>query len=208
MAIAVSAGLGGWVYHSKNTPVTMPGNIEDQLRHATYLYAQNTAIADFDLIDQDHQPFGKQNIKGKWTLWFFGFTHCPDICPTTLGTLSAAVNVLITEHNIRPESISIVFVSVDPQRDHSDKLKAYVNAFSQQAIGVTAEEKTLAPFLKNMGIIATRQKTRASQADYLVDHSSSIYLIAPDTAISALFGAPHRVENIVQDFLAIKKFYR
>ena len=201
--MAVSAGLGGWVYYSKNAPV----NIDDQLQHATYLHAQNTAIADFDLIDHDRQPFSKQNIKGKWTLWFFGFTHCPDICPTTLGTLSAAVNLLITEHKINQELINIVFVSVDPERDHSDKLKAYVNAFGKQAIGVTAQEETLMPFLKNMGIIATKQKTRASQADYLIDHSSSIYLIAPNTAISALFGAPHRVENIVQDFLTIKKFY-
>ena len=207
MAIALSAGLGGWTYHSRNALNNIEGNINDQLKHATYLYAQNTTIADFDLIDHDGQPFSKQDIKGKWTLWFFGFTHCPDICPITLGILSAAVDLLITEHKIDQESINIVFVSVDPERDHSDKLKAYVNAFSQQAIGVTAQQATLAPFLNNMGIIATRQKTAVSRADYLIDHSSSIYLIAPNTAISALFGAPHRVEHIVQDFLTIKKFY-
>ncbi len=203
LAIAISIGLGIYTFSSKYTPA----DIRTQLQHATYLYDQNSSISDFSLIDHNNNKFTPDSIKGTWTFWFFGFTHCPDICPITLGTLSATVKRLKTKHNIS-DDIKIIFVSVDPERDQTSKLKTYVNAFSEYALGVTAAEPQLAPFLKNMGIIATKQAVTDKQSGYLVDHSSSVYLIAPDTGISALFGAPHNAEHIATDFLTIHKSYR
>ena len=202
LAIALSISFGIYSYQKNNSM----GDIDNQLKHATYLYNQNQAIANYALTDHNNNPFTPDSIRDKWTFWFFGFTHCPDICPTTLGVLSASVNKLKTEHNIK-DDIKIVFVSVDPERDKIDALKTYVTAFSDDAIGVTAADEQLAPFLKNMGIIAIKQDNNGQLSDYLVDHSSSIYLIAPDTGISAYFGVPHEVNNIVQDFLTIRKFY-
>lgn len=203
LAIALFIGLGLLAYNS-NKPL---GDIRMHLQHATYLYDQQASISEFTLIDHNNNVFTPNSIRGRWTFWFFGFTHCPDICPITLGILSTAVNNLKSKHHIS-EDISIIFVSVDPKRDQAEKLKVYVNAFSKDAIGVTAPQQTLAPFLKNMGIIATKQKAGNTESNYLVDHSSSVYLIAPDTGISALFGAPHTVEHIMQDFLTIQKYYR
>ena len=160
------------------------------------------AIPTFNLTDHLGQTFTTENIRNKWTFWFFGFTHCPDICPITLGTLTAVTNKLHTEHSI--DDISIVFVSVDPERDHPDQLKTYVTAFGENIIGVTSDQQNLQPFLKNIGVVAVKQKSEDSQSDYLIDHSSAVFLIAPDTGISALFGSPHEVEGITKDFLSIK----
>ena len=203
LAIGISLSIGIATYKYNSTEA----DIRTKLVDATYLYDQNTAISNFELMDHHGLPFTPAQLNGQWTFWFFGFTHCPDICPITLGVLSSTVNTLITKHKIK-DKISIIFVSVDPERDNTDKLKTYVNAFSEHAIGVTATDDKLAPFLKNMGIIATKQKVSDSQSDYLIDHSSSVYLIAPNTGISALFGAPHSVENFVKDFLTIKKYYQ
>ncbi len=203
LAIAVSIGLG--IYASGKQFAL--GDIHQQLKQATYLYDQQKSIANFTLIDYDNNILTPDSIKGAWTFWFFGFTHCPDICPITLGILSATVNKLKSKHNIE-DDIKIIFVSVDPERDQPAKLKSYTNAFSAHALGVTAPSKQLAPFLKNMGIIAIKQLPKQESSDYSVDHSSSIFLIAPDTGISAVFGAPHNAEDIVQDFLTIRKFYQ
>jgi len=200
--IAISIGIGMYASGQK----LALGDINQQLKHATYLYDQQKAIADFTLIDHNNNPFTPDSIKGAWTFWFFGFTHCPDICPITLGTLSATVNRLKSKHNIEDE-IKIIFVSVDPERDETARLKTYTSAFSEHALGVTASPEQLAPFLKNMGVIAVKQSPKEGSSDYLVDHSSSIFLIAPDTGISAYFGAPHNAEDIAQDFLTIRKFY-
>lgn len=204
LAAIVAISFGVYSYQQKKVS---SGNIAEQLNHATYLYDQKSAIANYQLTDHNNNIFTPDSIKGAWTFWFFGFTHCPDICPITLGTLSASVNKLKTEHNIK-DKIKIVFVSVDPERDNIEALKTYVSAFSQDAIGVTADDEKLAPFLKNMGIIAIKQDNDGKLSDYLIDHSSAVYLIAPDTGISAYFGAPHEVKNIVEDFLTIQKFYK
>jgi protein SCO1/2 len=203
IAIAISIGLGIYASGKKFDL----GDINQQLTQATYLYDQKKAIADFTLIDHNNNTFTPESIKGIWTFWFFGFTHCPDICPITLGTLSATVNSLKSKHNIDDE-IKIIFVSVDPERDEIAKLKTYTSAFSEHALGVTASEEQLAPFLKNMGVIAIKQSPKQDSSDYLVDHSSSIFLVAPDTGISAYFGTPYNAEHIAQDFLTIRKFYR
>lgn len=203
LAVAISIGLG--IYASGNKFVM--GDIHQQLTQATYLYDQKKSIADFTLVDHNNNTFTPESIQGMWTFWFFGFTHCPDICPITLGTLSATVNRLKSKHNIEDE-IKIIFVSVDPERDEIAKLKSYTSAFSKYALGVTADAEQLDPFLKNMGVIAMKQPPDENSSNYLVDHSSAIFLIAPDTGISAFFGTPHEAEVIADDFLTIYKFYR
>ena len=193
-----SFGLG--VYSFKNS--NFHKQSEFPLQHATYLHDQNVTIPTFNLTDHQGQTFTTESIRDKWTFWFFGFTHCPDICPITLGTLTAATSNLHAEHAI--DDISIVFVSVDPERDQPDQLKTYVTAFGKSIIGVTSDQQNLQPFLKNMGVVAVKQKSVESQSDYLIDHSSAVFLIAPDTGISALFSSPHTAAGITKDFLAIK----
>ena len=119
--VALLIGMGMYINQSQNK-----GDIQSQLEQATYLYDQLKIVPDFQFTDHEGRPFTNQSIKDQWTLWFFGFTHCPDICPTTLSLLSAAVTQLEEDHGV--ENVSIIFVSVDPERDTPDRIKAYVKA--------------------------------------------------------------------------------
>ena len=195
--ICLVAGI--WTY-TRQTATFDP----DALVHASYLYDQKVAIPTFEFIDHNKQAFSAEQIKDRWTLWFFGFTYCPDICPQTLGLLSATLNKLETDFGI--DDVSIIFVSVDPERDTPEQIKAYVTAFNPKAIGITAQQTELDKFLQNMGVIAVKINDEGSD-NYTFDHSSAIYLIAPDTGISALFSSPHTVEGLTQDIASIRAHY-
>lgn len=189
-------GMGLYTYIQKSQPFNAAS-----LEHATYLYDQRVAIPEFNLIDHNQQVFTSEDIRDQWTLWFFGFTHCPDICPQTLGLLSAVLNNIKTKHNI--DDVSIVFVSVDPTRDTPENLKEYVSSFGENVIGATTNQASLDKFLQNLGIIAVKTNSDSAPDQYTFDHSSSIYLISPDTAISALFNTPHTVSSISNDLAKI-----
>ena len=199
--IGLIALIIGLAVFNMNTHVKSVA-IDEQLQHATYLYDQQVAIPDFKFIDQHGQSFTKQNIKGKWTLWFFGFTHCPDICPTTLATLSHSLSLIDTQ--LAEQDLSIVFVSVDPGRDTPTHINNYISGFDSRIIGTSAYDESLAVFLKNMGIIATLNKADETDTSYQVDHSSAVYLIAPDSAITAVFNTPHQASTIAADYLTIR----
>ena len=200
VACSLAFGIYGYQIKSRQIPI---GNL---LQQATYLHDQQVAIPSFTLTDHNRNTFTTDNISNKWTFWFFGFTHCPDICPITLGILSTVVDQLQEEQSI--DDIYIVFVSVDPERDHPEKLKTYVTAFNQNIIGVTADQQDLDEFMKNMGVVAAKQQNENSPGGYLINHSSSVFLISPDTGINAIFGSPHTVANIKQDYLALRDHYK
>lgn len=199
LALSIPLVLGIY-FANKNDPMVSP-----ELINASYLLDQQVAIADFNLIDQNKQAFTAEQIKGEWTFWFFGFTHCPDICPFTMGTLSAVMQMLKQEHDI--DNIRTVFVSVDPLRDTPERMKSYLETFGNEVIGVSSTEPELATFIKNMGIVAKLPKAVNANDNYDVMHSSSIYLIAPNNAIAALLRTPHSVDDIVYNFQQVHSNY-
>lgn len=199
LALSIPLVLGIY-FANKNDPMVSP-----ELINASYLLDQQVAIADFNLIDQNKQAFTAEQIKGEWTFWFFGFTHCPDICPFTMGTLSAVMQTLKQEHDI--DNIRTVFVSVDPLRDTPERMKSYLETFGNEVIGVSSTEPELATFIKNMGIVAKLPKAVNANDNYDVMHSSSIYLIAPNNAIAALLRTPHSVDDIVYNFQQVHSNY-
>ena len=200
--VALIIGLGVFNYDTLQKDI----NVQDQLQHATYLYDQQVAIPKFDFIDQDGQAFTHAQIQDQWTLWFFGFTHCPDICPMTLATLTNSLNQIKKHQSI--DDLKIVFISVDPQRDNSEQIKRYISGFHKNIIGASGYDNELVLFLKNMGIIATINKDENHPDSYQVDHSSALYLIAPNTAISAVFNTPHDVSKISHDIITIRKHFQ
>ena len=196
--------IGLVIFNTNTQPSRL--DVDKDLQHATYLYDQQVAIPEFNFIDHNGDAFNREQIKGQWTLWFFGFTHCPDICPTTLATLSNSLNLI--EKNQSIDDLKIVFVSVDPERDTPVAMNNYISSFHKNIIGTSGYDGELATFLKNMGIIATLNKATNDAKDYQVDHSSALYLIAPNNAISAVFNTPHSASTIAQDYQTIKKYYR
>jgi protein SCO1/2 len=129
----------------------------------------------FNLIDQDGKPVDQSILKGKWTAVFFGYTFCPDVCPTTLQTLGAASASL----GERAKDFQVVFITVDPERDTPAVLKAYLSsaAFPRGAIGLTGSAEQIAAIAKTYGVFYQKE---GSGDGYAVDHSSAIYLMNPD----------------------------
>jgi len=152
-------------------------------------------VPEFSLVDQYGNPADQSVFEGQWDLVFFGFTHCPDICPTTLQVLATAKTAL--EERGQVPLPRIVLVSVDPERDTPELMGKYVDYFGDDNLGITG---TLAEVMKlTTGLGIYFEKQSADGDDYVVDHSAAVLVIDPDGGFHALFSGPHVVENYVHD---------
>ena len=153
------------------------------------------AVPQFSLIDQSGNTVNADTFRGHWNLLFFGFTHCPDVCPTTLQTLSNAKRALVDAGaDIVPR---IVLVSVDPERDTAEVLGKYINYFGPDNLGLTGELEEIRKLTAALGIYF--EKTETDDENYGVDHSAAILIIDPDAKFSGLFSSPHIAANFVHD---------
>lgn len=160
---------------------------------ATYL-PMPRPLTEFTLQDHRGQPFTRESFTGEWHLVFFGFTHCPDICPATLQQLAIARNRVIENGGEFPH---IVLVSVDPERDSPQVLEQYVANFGDDVTGVTGDPEELARLTRPLGIYYA--KSGDPENDYSVDHSSVVLLVDESAEWRALFSSPHDVASFVHD---------
>ncbi|MDN3554028.1 SCO family protein [Halomonas almeriensis] len=126
---------------------------------------------EFDLVDENGQDVSAEDYIGKPTFVFFGFTHCPDVCPTTLAKLSAAIKQL---DESRRDDVQVLFVSVDPGRDTPQIMKQYTQAFGPQFIGLTGQRKKI-DAVTNRYRVTYEYGERDDQGHYNVTHSSSVF---------------------------------
>ncbi|RYG57927.1 MAG: SCO family protein [Alphaproteobacteria bacterium] len=128
----------------------------------------------FTLVNHNGDTVTEQTYLGKPTLWFFGFTHCPDVCPTTLGALTGWLNQLGDD----AQKFNVVFVSVDPERDTPASLKDYIAMFHPQVTAATGTEEQLQGMTKQFMVYYAKVPVKEGQnpADYLVSHSSGILM--------------------------------
>lgn len=131
------------------------------------------AIADFELVDETGRPFTLEDLQGQWSLVFFGFTTCPDICPTTLATLARWQKTL--DKDIAAET-QVVMVSVDPARDTPERLQPYIDYFDEKFIGVTGDFLPIKRLADNLNVAFNKVPLGD---DYTVDHSGYLLLINP-----------------------------
>ncbi|MFT5559799.1 MAG: protein SCO1/2 [Psychromonas sp.] len=165
------------------------------------LFNEGKILTDFSFDVTGSEYFTNQDLQGKWTLFFIGYTFCPDICPTTLAHLDSVYPKLTAQPY---NDIQIVFVSVDPNRDKAEKLAEYVHYFNSEFIGVTSTHKELWPFVQNLGLIYSIVDQGVADPYYLVDHSASIVLINPAGEHHASFQAtinPEGVFNVEMDLM-------
>jgi protein SCO1/2 len=158
-------------------------------------------IAPFLLTDHRGQAFTEETLKGRWTLLFFGYTSCPDVCPATLAVITQASRLLgDPSSRMHPR---VVFVSVDPERDTPQRLAEYVAYFSPDFIGATGSEAQLQALTRPLGIAYLRSSVGAPGGGYLVDHSATILLLDPQGRLRALTSPPHDAAAIARDFQRI-----
>ena len=166
----------------------------DQPLHATVL-PQSRALPQFSLIDQDGAEFDTESLRDQWSLLFFGFTHCPDICPATLQQLAIARSRVLDEgESTFP---NIVLISVDPERDTPEVLAEYVGHFGDGMTGVTGSLTELRTLTLALGIYF--EKSVGENGDYSVDHSAVVIVINKNAEFHALFSAPHTIDHFVED---------
>ena len=149
---------------------------EHELReYGAYLLPTPRKFSDVELIDHNAQPFTQKQLEGQWTMIFFGFTHCPDICPTTLAAASKMYKELSDEEMA---DLQVLMVSLDPKRDTPEKLAQYVPYFHKDFIGVTTDQHRLLKFATELNV-AYSKVPLGENGDYTVDHSGNIILINP-----------------------------
>ncbi len=144
-------------------------------------------------LDSAQGPFELKAQRGKVVLIYFGYTFCPDICPTNLMLMAQAFNSLKKDELARVQG---VFISVDPERDTLDKLASYTNYFHPSIIGVTGKPDHIAQIAKLYGAVYRKVKDE-SAAGYLIDHSANTYVISPDGSLNTILPHATKPEAIV-----------
>ncbi|MCB4822217.1 SCO family protein [Roseicella aerolata] len=145
----------------------------------------------FNLTDQAGRAVTEGDYAGRWMLVYFGYSFCPDVCPTELGTMAAAIDAM----GPAGEEVVPVFITVDPQRDTPAHLADYVSRFHPRMQGLTGTPEQVAEVARRYRVYYARAQ-RSDTTDYLMDHSSFIYLVGPDARVRALFRPEMRPEDI------------
>jgi len=192
----VLAAVFYWTLPDKTVPPELQGVLRPSPK----------TLQAFELSDQYRQPFSREQLQGKWSFVFFGYTYCPDICPTTLYTLTGVFRKLQAGAQ-EPADIQVIFISVDPQRDTPEVMQNYLHHFNEGFLGITGAQQDIDQLAGQFGAGYMREEETA-QGQYLVSHTSSIFLIDPRVRLLGAFSPPHDSDTIASQFLQIQSLYR
>lgn len=172
------------------------------LKHVMVLEApRKLAIPALQKANGGH--FDMASLEGRWSLLFFGYTNCPDVCPASLNTLAQAKQAYVkqgakhSDTNIDAPFPQVVFISIDPQRDNAELLDEYVRYFDKDFIGATGEEKLLRAIAVQTYTNFQVQPSE-KENEYQVGHSLNLVLINPDAELVAVLSPPHAVKDILE----------
>ncbi len=191
IGLAFLAGLGLWLARGQLSPAS-PGIVStaesgSDSRYASLLtYPRPRSIDPAGLTLLDGQPFTPAALKGRYSLAFFGFTHCPDVCPMALAEMKRTLTLWSEQHaGLQPPQI--VFVSVDPERDTPARLREYLDFFSTDIVGVTGTIPALERFTRSVGVLFVKVPNGEGPMDYTIDHSASILVFGPEGTLLGMF---------------------
>lgn len=193
-AVAIIIGIG---YLSFGRWHTSP-------KTAALLLNLPKALPPFSLKNDGDASFANTDLEGHWSLLYFGYTHCPDICPTTMAELDKMLGQL--KNLPAAKQPHVYFISVDPKRDSPALLKQYVHYFNSDFSGVTGDVDQLRALTKPMGV-AFSYELQDPAGNYTVDHSAVVFLINPEGKESAIFTPPMIPERIATDFRTIIDYH-
>lgn len=202
LAAVIGAGLsasGYWIQWQNQTG----GYSDTSQLPALVTLPERRPLAKFTLVDDAGNVFDTQSLEDRWSFLFFGFMHCPDICPTTLQELSLVKREILAQ-GVPEQALQFVFISVDPERDKSDEIAQYVAYFDSGFEGVTGSIGQLTNLTRQLGAPFMLGESAGDDA-YDVAHSSSVYLIDPDGQFAGLIRSPLIVEQVARQFT---KLYR
>ncbi len=158
------------------------------------------ALPAFNLDSTENDSFSRDDLRDQFSLMFFGFTNCPDICPLTLATLAQAYRELEGATSELPE---VVFVSVDPNRDTTDTITDYLGNFDDRFTGITGSRRNLDPLLRTLGVSVMIHEF-PDQPSYTVTHNGTIYMIGPNAELIATIDGSVSASEIATDFRRVR----
>lgn len=199
MFVGLGAALGGSLLARQYFTSHAQDNRAPPNTQAAAVYGTARALPEFSLTDDDGQPATRGTLRGRWSLLFFGYTHCPDACPATLAEL-AQVSLALQDLP-QAERPQVWLLSVDPKRDTVAALHEYVRFFNPQFRALTGTPAAVEALTQALGIAVVYKNLSAE--DYAVDHSAAILLVNPAGELSAVFPAPHQVRVIAADYRSI-----
>jgi protein SCO1/2 len=161
-------------------------------------------IDDFTLVDHEGQSFDRSRLEDRWSFLYFGYTSCPAVCPMALGNFSDVQKLVTGAPDSDDYDVQFVFVSVDPERDTTERLRAFVPYFHPDFVGATGSAAQLEALTGVLGIYHAKV-AGGSELDYLVDHTTSVMLIDPEGQLLAIFPAPHDPGAVAEAFRKIRQ---
>ncbi|EIN04375.1 SCO1 protein [Punctularia strigosozonata HHB-11173 SS5] len=195
-AIFVATGIGLFWYF-KSEKEKLQKKKQEELEQRSYGRAK--VGGPFSLTTHTGQPFTEKDLLGKWTLLYFGFTNCPDICPAEMDKMGDVVERIDKQHGGEP-LLHPVFISVDPARDTSGQIARYLADFHPRFTGLSGDYAATKATCKSYRVYFSTPKDAKPTDDYLVDHSIFIYLMDPDGQFVEAFGQSTTVDDIVKKF--------
>jgi protein SCO1/2 len=190
LAASLAAGLGLWLGARWSSD---PAGGNPQVLQNALLFPAPRELPAFHLDGPGAVEIDADALRGRWSLVFVGFTHCPDICPTTLATLGELRTAV---PDLQP-ALQVLFVSVDPERDSADRAGEYAHYFVPDALAATADHPRLTAFTRSLGMVY--MQSPLADGDYTVDHSASIAILDPQARQVGMFRPPFDVARMAAD---------
>ncbi|HEX6571415.1 MAG TPA: SCO family protein [Steroidobacteraceae bacterium] len=180
-----------------------PREVASPVTENATVFLPARAIPALELLDEDARPFTAGTLRDRWTVVFFGFTHCPDVCPTTLTTMAQMKKQLA---DLPPdEQPRVMLFTVDPERDTPERLKAYVRYFDPSFGAATgtleAVERAAAAFAVPFA------KVPLPQGGYTMDHGAGVFFVAPDGSVHAYSSPPLRADTLARDYRKVVRYF-
>ena len=155
-------------------------------------------IDNFELTDQNNEVFNKKSLEGGWTVLFFGYTNCPDVCPTTIYKLAEIKNGI--KEDLPSANFNTVLVTLDPDRDSSERLDEYICYFDETMLGITGTYENIQSFTSSLSVFYQRIN---KEEGYDFNHTASIFVFDKDGSLFATMSPANTVEEIESDFFTI-----
>lgn len=174
----------------------------DQLKErGVFLFEPPRLVKDFQLLNHRGEKVSKESLQGKWSLVFFGFTHCPDVCPTTLAMLNKVMGKIKDPEIL--QTTQVILVTVDPARDTVESLGEYVPYFNSQFIGLTGDFLQILSFAGNLN--AAFVKVPLENGNYTMDHSANVFLLNDRGDFQGFIKPPFKAVDFATNYTSARK---
>lgn len=197
--LLLGVAAAGWFFSNKHSEPELPKDLA-----ATFL-PKGRLIQGLHLMDHNQAAFTEARFKDHWSFLFFGFTNCPDVCPTTMVVMKSVWQSMSAKDRQAPTP-QLFFISVDPDRDKPEKLKMYATFYHPEFVGVTGSNDQIDVLTRQVSVLYGYEDDEVN-GGYTVNHSAQIVLIDPSGKMRAVFSPPHVPQDILRTFEKIRALY-